>query len=83
MPRTPTPTPALSRGRVDDIQFTSGGAGNQWTYIDGQRYATWWDVRTKDWKRGDSVTFRPYMRALWHGMEPIPCADSIRKESRT
>ena len=66
-------------GTVEKIDFTSGGAGNQWTTIDGTRYATWWDIRTKDWRLGDAVSFEAYDAPLWSGGEPIPCAQSIAK----
>lgn len=44
-------------GTVDEIGFTSGGMGNQWTVIDGKRYVTYWDIRTTDWRVGDEVRF--------------------------
>jgi hypothetical protein len=66
-------------GTVDAVAFTMGGAGNQWTTIDGIRYATWWDIRTRDWQVGDCVTFTPYRAPLWSGMVPILCADNIQK----
>lgn len=69
----------ISTGTVDAIRFTSGGAGNQWTTIDGVDYATWWDARRADWKVGDVVSFETYRAPLWHGMEPTNCARGIRK----
>lgn len=66
-------------GVVQDVEFTSGGAGNQWTTIDGVRYATWWDFNTKNWKRGDSVTFTAIERPLWHGHPPVLQAHDIHK----
>lgn len=66
-------------GKVEKIDFTSGGAGNQWTTIDGTRYATWWDIRTKDWKIGDTVNFTAYRRPLWHGNPDVDCAQNIKK----
>lgn len=66
-------------GIVESIKFTSGGAGNQWTTIDGVRYATYWDIRRTNWKRGDRVTFNVYDAPLWSGMSPIPHADNIMK----
>ena len=66
-------------GTVDSVAFTQGGAGNQWTTIDGVKYATWWDFRTRDWKVGDTVSFRPYRAPLWSGQSDVDCADSIRK----
>ena len=71
----------MKTGIVEKIEFTSGGAGNQWTTIDGVKYATWWDLRTKDWKVGDRVTFRAYRDALWRGQPEIDCADSIQKSA--
>lgn len=66
-------------GVVQDIKFTSGGAGNQWTTIDGVRYATWWDIMTKDWKTGDTVTFTATEAPMWHGQAPVLQAHRIRK----
>lgn len=66
-------------GTVDRIQYTSGGAGNQWIVIDGVRYAAWWDVRTKDWKVGDRVRFEHYRRPLWADHPAVDCAQRIRK----
>jgi len=67
------------QGTVEKIDFTQGGAGNQWTTIDGVRYATWWDVRTRDWHIGDQVSFETYEAPLWSGMAPTLCASNIRK----
>lgn len=69
---------AKKTGVVQAIEYTSGGAGNQWTTIDGVRYATWWDIRNTDWRVGDRVTFREYYSPLWSGQQPIACADSIK-----
>jgi hypothetical protein len=71
------------QGIVEKVTYTQGGAGNQWTTIDGIRYATWWDIRTRDWREGDRVTFRPYRAPLWAGQPAILCADDIRKETTT
>jgi hypothetical protein len=30
-------------GRVDNVEFTFGSFGHQWTTIDGRRFITWWD----------------------------------------
>lgn len=68
------------RGIVEDVRFTEGGAGNQWTVIDGKKYATYWDVRTTDWKVGDTVTFQVVERSLWSGQPAIPHAINIHKE---
>ena len=48
----------MKTGIVEKIEFTSGGAGNQWTTIDGVKYATWWDLRTKE-------------EALINGLRPL------------
>lgn len=66
-------------GKVEKIEFTSGGAGNQFTTISGTRYATWWDVCTKDWKSGDIVAFHARRAPLWSGHPPILQATIIRK----
>jgi hypothetical protein len=69
----------MPQGRVEKVDFTSGGAGNQWTTIDGVRYATWWGIKTKNWRTGDLVTFEVYSAPLWSGMTPIACAKNISK----
>lgn len=72
-------TQARHTGKVEKVDFTSGGAGNQWTTIDGVRYATWWDIRVKDWTVGDTVTFDPYQATLWSGQPKVQGAKNIRK----
>lgn len=67
------------QGVVQSVAYTHGGAGNQWTTIDGVKYATWWDIRTRDWKEGDLVDFDAYNGLLWHGNPTIDCATNIRK----
>lgn len=67
-------------GKVEKIEFTEGGAGNQWTTIDGVRYATFWDIRTKAWKLGDSVVFQAFQAPLWYGRPPVNQATIIGKE---
>lgn len=47
-------------GTVENVEYTQGGLGNQWTTIDGVKYATWWDVRSIDWRVGDKVEHEPY-----------------------
>lgn len=74
-----TNSPTQKTGIVTKIEFTSGGAGNQWTTIDQTKYATWWDIRTSDWRVGDRVTFEGYSAPLWSGAFPVACAQSIRK----
>ena len=67
-------------GRVEGIQYTIGGAGNQWTTIDGVKYATWWNWHTKDWQEGDLVTFTTYQAKLWaNSASEIACAQGIRR----
>jgi hypothetical protein len=67
------------RGTIQKVEFTSGGAGNQYTTIDGIVYATWWNFDTKDWKTGDVVTFYSYKRPLWSGQSSVVCAQGIKK----
>lgn len=73
----------MKTGRVDNVEYTHDGAGNQWTTIDGARYATFWDIRTRDWRVGDRVTFDTYQASLWNdGQAPIAHAHNIHKEAR-
>lgn len=69
------------KGTVEKIKFTEGGAGNQWTWIDGIQYATYWDVRTMDWHVGDTVTFDTYERKFYDNMPgpPVLHAQNIHK----
>lgn len=66
-------------GVVTDVRYTSGSDGRQWTYIDGVRYATWWDIRTRDWREGDRVTFDAAMARAWANSAPELRAENIRK----
>lgn len=66
-------------GVVENIEFTHGGAGNQWTTISGVTYATWWLAQRIDWKIGDTVEFRQYRAPLWSGQQDTDCADRIKK----
>lgn len=66
-------------GIVEKVDFTQGGAGNQWTTIDGVKYATFWAFSNKDWQEGDRVTFEAYETSLWHGHPHIPHARHIHK----
>jgi len=75
MPRMTT----QKAGTVQKVGFTSGGAGNQFTTIDGVKYATYWDIRRIDWRTGDMVTFDAYMAPLWTGHPEIPHAQNIHK----
>ena len=70
----------MATGIVERVDFTSGGAGNQWTTISGVKYATFWDIRTKDWKIGDEVEFDAFEAPLWSGQPAINQAQSIRKK---
>jgi hypothetical protein len=68
-------------GTIENIEFTSGGAGNQWTTIDGVKYATYWNFNSsvgKGIKRGAHVEFEVSQRSLWSGMAPIPHAHITR-----
>jgi hypothetical protein len=47
-------------GTVEKVEYTSGSLGNQWTTIDGVKYATWWDIRGREWNIGDRVEHEPY-----------------------
>jgi hypothetical protein len=69
----------IQTGVVENVEYTSGSAGNQWTTISGVRYATWWNVMTRDWKVGDTVTFQSYEATLWSGQPKVPGAQNIRK----
>lgn len=74
-------------GKVEAIRFTQGSPfGEQWTTIDGYEYATWWDIRTKDWKVGDLVHFHMLPNQECHvhnGKLTIgPCATIIGKVSQ-
>lgn len=66
-------------GRVDDVKYTHGGLGNQWTTISGARYATFWDIRTRDWTEGDVVVFSPQNSPLCHGGGAVPQASGVTK----
>lgn len=66
-------------GVVQNVEYTHGGAGNQYTTIDGVRYVTFWDIRTRDWKEGDTVTFTAAERSLWHGQAKSWHAQNIKK----
>jgi hypothetical protein len=70
----------LKTGVVEKVEFTMGGAGNQWTTIAGVKYATWWDARDADWKVGDCVQFEERMQPIpLHGDTPRPTAWNIKK----
>lgn len=64
-----------STGTVEKVEFTHGSAGNQWTTIDGVRFATWWDMRTHAVREGARVRFQPYRAKLWStDAHAIDCA---------
>jgi hypothetical protein len=69
----------MKTGTVEKVEYTQGGAGNQWTTISGVRYATYWDIRTRDWSVGDVVSFEEQSASLWHGAAPVPHASRIHK----
>lgn len=64
-------------GTIEKIEFTSGGAGNQWTTIDGVVYATWWDFK-QGVRLGSRVEYETMRRSLWYGMAEIDCARIVR-----
>lgn len=66
-------------GKIEKIAFTQGGAGNQWTTISGEKYATWWDIRSRDWNEGDIVAFKASKAPLWYGHPPVAQASNIAK----
>lgn len=68
-------------GKVDNWSLTHGGAGNQWTVIDGIKYATYWDFQTMDWNTGDTVEFEVIQQPLWTGSKPIAHAQNIKKHT--
>lgn len=76
------PTPGPAQGIVQSVEYTHGGIGNQWTTIDGVRYATFWDIRTRDWNEGDKVAFTWVMHSLWDGAAPMPIARELRRIPR-
>ena len=75
----------IKTGIVEDVKFTFGSFGNQWTTIDGVRYATYWDAATTDWKRGDKVCFECGDRMLCDSppVGPAPHAWNINKIKET
>lgn len=70
-------------GVVEDISYTMNGAGNQWTTIDGVRYATFWDIRTKEWDKGDRVRFDCFEAPFFYGHPPVLQATNISRISET
>lgn len=68
-----------STGVVEKIEFTHGGMGNQWTTISGVRYCTFWDIRTADWKEGDTVTFVDVTEPIFGNTPCVRQARDIHK----
>ena len=66
-------------GIVQKVEYTHGGAGNHFTTINGIRYTTFWDIRTRDWKEGDNVQFQAVERSLWEGSAKTLHAENITK----
>ena len=64
-------------GVVQAVEYTHGGAGTQYTTIDGVRYVTYWDIRTRNWKEGDRVRFTAVERSLWTGSPKALFAENI------
>lgn len=71
--------PKQLTGVVQDVKYTHGGAGNQYTTIDGVRYVTFWDIRTRDWSEGDTVQFNAVERSLWDNGDKQWHAENITK----
>ncbi len=72
-------TPQSMTGTVEKVEYTHGGAGNQWTTISGVRYCTFWDTRTRDWKENDQVTFTCREGKLWENSTELLMASNITK----
>lgn len=68
--------PRVRDGIVEAIAFTSGGAGNQFTTINGVKYATWWSTGNGI-VVGAKVRFRPYRSPLWSGQPDTDCAEIL------
>ena len=49
--------PPIMQGKVTKIEYTHGPFGNQYTSINGTRYATWWDVATTPVRKGATVEY--------------------------
>jgi len=45
------------QGKATKIEYTQGPFGNQYTTIDGTRYATWSDAARKPVRRGATVEY--------------------------
>ena len=67
------------RGVVEKYDYTFGGAGNQWTTIGGEVYATYWNYYDKDWVVGDTVDFTIFREPLLGRYDPVFQARDITK----
>jgi hypothetical protein len=67
-------------GTVESVRYTHGGDGRQVTTIDGQTFATWWDIRTRDWREGDRVKFLACYQRPWANSSPEWQAKWIEKD---
>lgn len=66
-------------GTVEKVELTFGSAGNQWTTIDGVKYATWWDWGVRFFKEGDRVSYVPAKGKLFDNMvDVIDIAGDVR-----
>lgn len=66
-------------GIVEDVAFTQGGMGNQWTTISGVRYCTYWNTMTKDWEIGDLVKFDDVTESVFSNTPVVRQAKNIHK----
>lgn len=70
-------------GTVENVELTFGSAGNQWTTIDGVRYATWWNWNVHNFQPGDRVSFIPRKGKLFDNMvSTVDIADNVRLVAR-
>jgi len=66
-------------GIVEDVAFTHGGMGNQWTTISGARYCTYWNIKTRDWEIGDLVKFDDVTESVFSNTPVVRQAKNIHK----
>ncbi len=66
-------------GTIEKAEFTSGALGNQWTWIDGVRYMTFWNALTKNWNVGDRVSFKSEHKPVYSNLPPVLQAWDIHK----
>lgn len=52
---------------------------NQWTTINGVRHCTYWDIRAKNWRIGDLVSFDAVIRTHPNGQGRVLHAENITK----